>query len=251
MDLEWWQWACGLCGALLMGLGKGGLPGVGNVTVVLFAFAFGPKASVGLLLPVLMSADLVAVIVYRRNANWRYVWKLLPWMVLGIVIGYLIFERISNRGIEALIGFTVLVMTSLQIWRMISARRRPDGVADKVPHSFWFSAGMGTFGGVATMVANAAGPVGNIYFLSVGLPKLAFIGTTAWTFFMVNWIKVPFQVHLGMINLVSIQVSMALMPAAMLGAMVAPRVMRRINQTWFVRLVWGFTIVAGIKMLFF
>jgi len=238
-------------GALLMGLGKGGLPGVGNLTVVIFASIFDPKASVGLLLPVLISADIVAITLYRRHAQWSYVWRLLPWMCAGTVLGYFAFGVMNSNHVKVLIGATVLGMTALQIVRTVLKRYRAADAGDNVPHSLPFRAGMGLLGGFATMVANAAGPVAQLYFLAVGLPKMAFIGTGAWCFFLINVFKVPFQVELGIINFSSIQLSLAIAPAAMIGALLAPRIVRFIPQRLFEWLIWVFIVVAGVKMIFF
>lgn len=251
MEPEWWQWALAGLGAFLVGMGKGGLPGAGNFTVVLFALAFDAKLSVGLLLPILISADIVAVTIYRHHVAWKYLWRLLPWMLVGVAAGYWLFERIESEDVEALIGIVVIGMTLLQIARSVAARRRPADVEDRLPESRWFSAGMGVTGGFATMIANAAGPIGQLYLLSVGLPKLAFIGTAAWTFFIVNLIKVPLQIDLGIINFESIRVSGSLMPIAVAGAMVAPVVVRWISQQWFTRLIWVFVLVAAVKLLLF
>lgn len=251
MQLEPWQWMVAGLGAFLVGMGKGGLPGVGNFTVVLFALAFDAKLSVGLLLPVLISADIVAVTLYRHHVAWKYLWRLLPWMLVGVLAGYFVFDRIDSADVENLIGSVVLAMTMLQIYRSVAARRRPADAEDRLPESRWFSAGMGVTGGFATMIANAAGPVGQLYLLSVGLPKMAFIGTAAWTFFLVNLFKVPLQVDVGIINFESIRVSGALMPFAIVGALVAPRVVRFISQIWFTRLIWGFILVAAVKLLLF
>ena len=109
MEIELWQWTAAALGALFVGLGKGGLPGVGNLTVVIFALTFDAKASVGLLLPVLISADIVAVYIYRREVAWRYLWKLLPWMCLGVLAGYAVFARMTSEQVRVFIGVIVLV----------------------------------------------------------------------------------------------------------------------------------------------
>lgn len=251
MDLFLWQWLLAALGAFLTGLGKSGVPGVGNFTVILFALAFDAKLSVGLLLPVLISADIIAVTLYRRHVEWKYLWRILPWMMLGVLLGYIIFDRLESRDVEMLIGGTVLAMTLLQIYRHWASRRRPEGVEDWLPHSRWFSASMGITGGFATMTANAAGPVGQLYLLSVGLPKMAFIGTGAWTFFLINLFKVPLQMDLGIITFDSIRISGSLMPLAVIGALVAPRVVKWISEEWFTRLIWAFILVAAVKMLLF
>lgn len=242
-------WLPALLGALAVGLGKGGVPGVGNLTVVLYAMAFGGKPSVGLLLPVLMCADLLAVYTYRKHVSWPHLRRLLPWMLPGIVLGYLLIERISSRQVEILIGLVVLAMSALHLGRRFWQRRHPER-PDTLPHSLPFRGGLGLLGGFATMVANAAGPIGDLYFASMRLPKLLFVGTKAWCFFCVNWIKIPFFLDLGILNTASLQQSAALMPAAIVGALLAPSIVRRIPMRLFDVLIWAFIFVAGLKMLF-
>ncbi len=248
MEIELWQWTAAALGALFVGLGKGGLPGVGNLTVVIFALTFDAKASVGLLLPVLISADIVAVYIYRREVAWRYLWKLLPWMCLGVLAGYAVFARMTSEQVRVFIGVIVLVMTALHFVRLWW-RKRNGEAEDWLPESSFFAVSMGVTGGFATMIANAAGPVAQLYLLAVGLPKMAFIATGAWCFFLVNLFKVPFQVDLGIIHMESLAVSLSLAPVAMFGALIARPVVARIRQTWFEALVWGFIILAGVRML--
>jgi uncharacterized protein len=250
-DIGWWQWALAALGAFLVGLGKGGLPGVGNFTVLLFATAFEAKASVGLLLPVLISADVVAIIIYRRAVDWRVLWLLWPWMAVGVVLGTLLFDQMRSEDVGRAIGVIVLAMTALQVVRGYLQRRHPLLAAHLAPHNRYYAGTLGIVGGVATMLANAAGPVGQLFLLSANLRKLAFIGTGAWLFFLINVFKLPFQGYLGILSFGSLAISAALMPVAVAGALVAPRLVRYINEVWFLRLVWLFVIVAGVKLIFF
>ncbi|MFW6355057.1 MAG: sulfite exporter TauE/SafE family protein [Verrucomicrobiota bacterium] len=242
-----WQWAVAGGGAFLIGLAKGGLPGVGNLSILLFAWAFGAKPSVGLLLPVLIGADTAAIVIYRRSVEWAVLWKLWPWMAVGVVIGTFTFDLLSSDALERVIGGIILAMTGLQILRT----RRPKVAARLAPQNRVFAGTLGIIGGIATMLANAAGPIGQLFLLSANLPKLAFIGTAAWLFFLINLFKVPFQASLGILNFESLQVSGALMPAAVGGALLAPRLLRHINERLFVQLVWVFVVVAGVKLLIF
>lgn len=248
LDLTWQQWLLAGIGAFLIGLSKGGLPGVGNISPLLFASAFAARASVGLLLPVLIAGDICAVLLYRRHAEWHYVWRLVPWMMLGVLGGWLLFDYLSDSAVKNIIGVTILGMTVWQVWRWWMQKSGHDPL-NNVPQSRWFSRIIGSTAGVATMVANAAGPFGQVYYLSIGLPKMAFIGTGAWTFFIINLFKVPLQVELGIINFDSIGVSAVFACFSVLGALVAPLVVKRIKQETFQRLVWFFVIVAGIKLL--
>ena len=196
-SVELWQRVMIALGALCVGLGKGGLPGVGNLTVVLFALVLETKASV-VLLPILISADVVAVVVYRKHALWSYIARLAPWTVLGILLGCLVFSRVDDAQVRSLIGVILLSMTGLHFFRKWQ-RRRHDG-EDHLPHHPAFVAATGIIGGFVTMVANTAGPVVALYFIAAGLPKYAHIGTAAWFFFLVNLFKLPFMMHLGIID---------------------------------------------------
>lgn len=248
ITLQAWLWLA--LGAFIVGLGKGGLPGVGNLTAAIFALVLPSKESVGVLLPVLIAADFVAIAVYRRHAEWRYILRLLPWTVLGVVAGYFLMDRIDNAQVRTLIGAILLGMTALHFGRQYLRSRAQDDAPDLVPHAWWFRGGTGIIGGFATMVANAAGPVTAFYFLAVGLPKLAFIGTGAWFYLIINVVKLPFQAEIGILHLSSLKLSATLAPVAMFGAIIAPFIVRLINQKLFERLIWLFIVVAGLRLLF-
>ncbi|WP_269524134.1 sulfite exporter TauE/SafE family protein [Coraliomargarita parva] len=246
-DLELWQYGLIALGALFVGMGKGGLPGVGNLTVVLMALALPPKASVGVLLPILLSADIVAVLVYRRHALWPYILRLAPWTVVGIVIGYFVFGWIDDAQVRVLIGGVLLSMTVIHFLR--KWLRRHSEEEDKLPHHPVFVASTGIVGGFATMVANAAGPVAALYFIASGLPKYAYIGTSAWFFLLVNCFKVPFMMHLGIINAESFRMSASFMLFSVAGAFLARYLVRFINQKLFEILIWVFIVIGGMKLI--
>ncbi len=246
-SLELWQYVLMATGAFAVGLGKGGLPGVGNVTVVLMALALPAKMSVGVLLPILISADIVAVLVYRRHANWNYIAKLAPWTILGLLAGYLVFSRVDDGTVRIFIGGTLLTMTAIHFFRKW-LRRSAQG-EDRLPHHPVFVGSTGILGGFATMIANAAGPVAALYFIASGLPKYAYIGTSAWFFFLVNVFKVPFMMDLGIIHFDSLGLSASFMIYAVLGALIAPRIVSYINQQIFEHLIWVFVVIGGLKLI--
>ena len=99
------------------------------------------------------------------------------------------------------------------------------------------------------MVANAAGPGAALYFIASGLPKYAYIGTTAWFFLLINIFKVPFMVHLEIISLASLRFSANFMVFSVLGAVTAPFIVRHINQKVFEFLVWFFVVLGGLKLI--
>jgi uncharacterized protein len=246
-DLEMWQYSLIALGAFFVGLGKGGLPGLGNLTVVFLATALPAKASVGILLPILISADLIAVLVYRRHVLWPYILKLSPSMLLGVLLGYWVFSRVDDCQIRSLIGLILLGITAVHFIR--KWLRRHQSEQDQLVHHPVFITVTGAIGGFATLIANAAGPVAALYFMASGLPKYAYLGTAAWFFLLVNLLKLPLLIQLGVLDLSTLQFSASFMLFSVLGAMIAPLIVRYLNQRVFECLVWSFIIIGGIKLL--
>src|SRR5512133_3581067 len=136
VDFSCWQWTLLAVGALATGLSKTGIPGLGVLTVGLFAYALPARESTGALLPLLIMGDLIGMSMYRKHADWKHLWKLFPWVVPGIITGAVALNRISNTHMEKLIGLILVVMVGLQIAR---ERKRGD-MASSLPHAWWFAA---------------------------------------------------------------------------------------------------------------
>lgn len=244
--LEPWQWALAAVAALGIGLSKTGIPGIGILIVALFALAVGARESVGVVLPLLIAGDLMAVATYRHHADWKQLRRLFPWAILGIVAGFLAMDSLKGeKPFERLIGVIFVVLVGMQLWR----KRHPK--TEDVPHGKLWTPAMGFLAGFLTMLANAAGPVMMLYMLGMGLPKLAFMGTGAWYFTCLNLFKVPFSIKLGIINWSSLTLDLVLVPLVLLGALAGRAILPRINQAAFEAIALTFTVVAAIKLLLF
>ena len=231
--------------AALIGLSKAGLPGVGTLAIPLFASIIPARASTGFILPMLIVGDIIGVFAYHRHADWRRLTTLLPWAVAGIVAGWLLLGRLDDAQIRPLIGGIVLVLLLLNAWRI----RRPD-LSEGIPHSRGVAAVIGVLAGITTMIANAAGPILFLYLLAMNLPKNVFIGTSAWYFFVLNVIKVPFSASLGLISSESLRFNLCLIPAIAVGAWTGIRFAKRIPEKAFTVIVQVLTAIAAVKLLF-
>lgn len=245
MHLTPWQWSLLALGAFLSGLSKTGIAGAAVLTVALFANTLPARESTGALLPLLLCGDVFGVAFFRKHASWPHLWRLCPWVALGVAGGYVALDRIGNLQVQRLIGAILLVIVVLSLWR----QRRSEQVNSMVPHTWWFAAITGLLAGFTTMVANAAGPVMILYFLAIGLPKLAFVGTGAWFFMLVNAFKVPFSVHLGLISSQSLLMDAVLLIPLIPGALLGPVILRRINQRNFELMVLVLTAVATVRLI--
>ncbi len=247
LQLDAWQWATLVLGAFLIGLSKTGIVGLGTFAVAIFALALPARESVGIVLLILIAADTVAVAAYRQHTVWSHLIRLFPWAAVGIVLGFLAVGRISDVHIARLIGVILVFLVMLQWWRQRQARRDPE--AQHVPSNRWFAVSVGIVAGFTTMVANAAGPIMLLYLLAMRLPKMEFLGTAAWYFFLLNCFKVPFSYSLGLINPASLGIDLRLAPVAMLGALSGRAIIRYIDQSLFETLALVFTMLAALRLL--
>lgn len=243
IPLEGWQWVLAALAAVIVGVSKAGIGGLGMLAVVIFAQIIPAKQATGLVLPLLCMGDLVGATVYRKHANWHHLWRLFPWTAAGVVIGYFALDVIDDRQARLLIGGIVLGLVVMHL-----VRRRWGG--KEAEHGAWFAPTIGVLAGFTTLVANAAGPLMAVYMLAMRLPKLDYVGTGAVFFLLLNFFKVPFMVHLGLINSSSFSLNLALAPMVLLGAWLGRNLVARIDQRAFENLALGLSLVAGLKLLF-
>jgi len=99
MHIEPWQWAIGAAAALLVGISKTGVPGIGIMVVPLLGIGFGGRLGAGVMLPLLIMGDVFAVAWYRRHAQWNKLIGLFPWVVVGMAGGtYALWLTGSSKG---------------------------------------------------------------------------------------------------------------------------------------------------------
>ncbi|MEQ1860508.1 MAG: sulfite exporter TauE/SafE family protein [Chthoniobacteraceae bacterium] len=238
------QWLLAIVAAMGIGVAKSGFAGVSLVHVLVFAFLFGARDSTGVVLPLLIVGDICALLAFHQHARWDYVRRMLPPACIGVIGGWAFMQRIDAAAFKPLIGWIILVLTALQVARM----RRPEWFAH-IPHSRWFAWTVGLLAGFTTMLANAAGPIMALYFLAVALPKLEFVGTSAWYFFIVNSFKVPFSAGLGLIRSDTLLLNAMLIPAVALGLVAGRWLVKRVPQRLFDGLLLGFAAIAALRLV--
>ncbi|MCO4698301.1 hypothetical protein LRR80_04378 [Streptomyces sp. RO-S4] len=248
-DLTGWQFAALALAALLVGFSKTAVSGANTVSLAVFAAVLPARASTGVLLPILIAGDVLAVLTYRRHAHWPTLWRLFPAVAAGVVVGTVFLMWADDGIVRTSIGAILLLMSAVTVWR----RRRAD--AEEEPGAVTTKAGRvkarsyGVLGGFTTMVANAGGPVMSMYLLSAGFRKLGFLGTSAFFFLIVNTSKLPFSAGLGLIDADSLLLDAALVLFVVPGAFLGKWAVTRINQRLFERLVIAATVLGGLQLL--
>lgn len=237
--LPLWGWLVLALSALLIGFSKTALGGLSLIAVVLTAQVVPTKDSTGVVLIMLLVGDLVATWTYRHDVDWRLIGRLIPPVLVGIGLGALFLNWVDGPTLKRTMGVIVLILLVIGLW--------PDRLAAHRP-----SVGMayGGLAGFTTMVANGGGPPMSLYLLARKYDKLRFLGTTAWFFFAVNLIKVPFSIAAGIVRPDTAALAAVLAPVVLVGTWIGRLTIKHIDQLLFDRLVTVLVGVAGVYLLF-
>ena len=230
--------------ALFVGMSKTGVQGLTILTVPLLAMTFGAKPSTGLMLPVLCFADLIGVSYYRRKAEWKYIIRLLPTAIAGFFLALWVDHLIPATEFKHLMGACLALVLAVMLFSQWK------GKENMLADHWWYSPLFGLLGGFTTMIGNAAGPVMAIYLLSIRMPKLAFVGTNAWFFLCVNYLKLPLQIFAWHnINLTTLAIDACAIPFVLIGAYLGIRLVKFLPEREFRIFTTVVTIISVVVML--
>lgn len=237
------EFALFLAVGLLTGMSKTGVHGAGMLSVPLLASIFGGQLSSGIMLPMLVMADVLGVWYHHRHASWEHLRLLFPWAAAGVIFGTIVGKYIDDTVFR--IAMAVIIVGSVIVMMWLER-----GHKEEVPRSKIFGIGSGVLGGFTSMVGNLAGTVMAVYFLSMRLPKNSFIGTTAWFFLVTNWFKVPFHVFSWhTIDLNTFLLDLVTVPLIIAGAFLGIFIVKMLSEKvyrWFIIVM---TLVAALFML--
>ena len=232
--------------ALLVGVNKSGIPGLGMLPVILLALAFDrdPGFATGVMLLMICAGDIFAVSYYRRNADWKIMIRLLPYTFPGLALGFVTLRYLAGPdNLRIMIGWIILLLAAVHLVRIAFFKH-----AD-VPSHWLFSAVVGLTAGFTTQVANAAGPVMALYLLSMKLPKDRYVGTCAWFFMIMNWTKLPVFCFEGRVTVSALLAVLPMLPLILLGAVLGVMFVKRAPQKFFEAVVEIIVIVSAVKLL--
>ncbi len=243
-EISFIYWSIAFIAAVLMGISKSGIKGIDIIIVTLMALVFGAKASTGLLVPLLIVGDVFAVMYYNRHAQWGYIFRFLPWMLLGVLLGAWVGNGLSVERFKLCMSIVILASVAMMFWW---DRRK----SVSVPTHPAFAAFIGTTAGFTTMVGNLSGAFSNLYFLAMRVPKNQFIGTAAWLFLIVNLFKLPFHIFVWeTISTETLMVDLKLLPAVGIGLFIGVRLVKVIKEQFFRKMILILTAIGACMILF-
>ena len=229
---------------LLAGIGKGGLGGLGLLSVPLMALVAGPVQAAGVMLPILCVMDLFGLWAYRRSWNGALLRVMLPGALIGIGAGTLAFGHLDEDAVRLVIGLLAVGFAG-RYW-LTRLLARPEAAArapSRAAGVFW--AGVSGF---TSFLAHAGGPPVMVWLLPQRLDRMTLAGTTVVLFGVVNWVKLLPYGWLGQLGAANMATALVLSPLAPLGIWMGVRLTRRLNDGLFHRLSHAVLLLTGLKL---
>ncbi|MDT7828780.1 sulfite exporter TauE/SafE family protein [Pricia sp. S334] len=243
LDISITAWLFASTAAFVVGLSKAGIKGISIVNVTLMALAFEAKASTGLVVPLLIVGDIIAVVYYHRHANWWYIVRFLPWMIVGILVGVYAGNDLDEDVFKIYMAIIILVSVGMMYWW---DRRK----SVSVPTHWAFAGLVGSLAGITTMIGNLGGPFSNLYFLAMRVQKNEFIGTAAWLFLIINLIKLPFHIFVWeTVTADTLLFNLKLVPGILLGMLVGVRLIKIIKDDFYRKMILVLTALGAVLIM--
>ena len=240
MGLEGEFWIIASISILIAGISKSGFAGgIGVITVPLLALQVGPIRAVAIMFPLLMVMDALSVRAWRGKQHNGLLQLLLPGAVIGIFIGYLLFDYLNEQILSVLLG---VFSIGFAVWGLLKGQRL------KVEANSWLGRVCGTIAGFTSFLAHAGAPPLNFYLLPLKLPRETFLATSVVFAASVNLVKVIPYTILGQINMNNLLIATVLLPVAFLGVWLGLNIHHRLNERLFNKIILVMLMLVGCKL---
>jgi len=236
-------YAVAIPAVLLAGLAKASGNGLGMLCVPLMALAVSPAVAAAVLLPILIAMDALGLWAWRGRADRAVLRTLLPGALLGILIGALAFKTLDVRWVKGILGVESVLFALHRVIDRHGIAARPGRSASRLRGGFW-----GAVSGFTSTLAHAGSPPLMQYLLPLKLDKERLVGTTVIFFTAVNAVKlVPYGL-LGLLDAGALATSLALAPVIPVGYWAGLRLVARLPEKVFYRVLVGSLLLIGIKL---
>lgn len=229
---------------VLLGFSKGGLAGVGSLSLPLMVIVIEPVQAAAIMLPILIAQDTVGVWAFRRHLDWYVLGWTLPGATFGILIGYLFAASVSSVAVMALVGVISIAFGAYRLW--IGRHGMPNTVASSPG---WMGSLFGVASGFTSQIAHAGAPPFQLWVLPRRLPRNVLVGTSAVYFAALNVIKVPAFAALGQFSEANLLTAAALLPVAIVATFAGVWLVRRIDGERFYKIIYWLMILVGVTLL--
>lgn len=237
-------WTIAVLAIFIVALSKSGLVGsLGMVGVPLLSLVMPARDAAGMMLPLLLVMDAIAIWTYRKDADWRILKIMLPGAMVGTIIGWVLWSFVSDDMVLLFVGVLTLLFI---LDALLPIRKKLLGLPPSKPWGrFW-----GGFAGFTSFISHTGGPPFQIYVLPQKLSPVIFSGTTAFFFAIVNTAKLVPYFFLGQLNVANLTHAAILAPVAIIGVLLGVLLVRRISVKRFYQLTYWLVFLLALKLIY-
>ncbi len=237
-------WTIAVLAIFIVALSKSGLVGsLGMVGVPLLSLVMPARDAAGMMLPLLLVMDAIAIWTYRKDADWRILKIMLPGAMVGTIVGWVLWSFVSDDMVLLFVGVLTLLFI---LDALLPIRKKLLGLPPSKPWGrFW-----GGFAGFTSFISHTGGPPFQIYVLPQKLSPVIFSGTTAFFFAIVNTAKLVPYFFLGQLNVANLTHAAILAPVAIVGVLLGVLLVRRISVKRFYQLTYWLVFLLALKLIY-
>ena len=227
---------------LLLGISKSGFgAGFGSLAVPMMAMVITVPQAAAILMPVLFVMDVLSMAAFRKDYDKKLLKFLLPFGLLGIVLGAFLFKVLDAKLVAGIVG----VFTLLFLAQRLLFPPKPNSP----PPPLWLGALLTLTSGFTSFIAHSGGPPINAYLIPLKLKPVVFAATMSFFFFFLNLSKwVPYA-WLGLLDMRNFATSLVLLPLAPIGVWIGIRIAKHIDPKLFYKILYTGVLLTGCKLV--
>ena len=229
-------------GVAVFGIGKGGFAGpISMLAVPVMSFVMNPIQAAGILLPLLVLMDVMALYIYWKKWRVDIIKIIIPASIIGIIIGSLTFQYTSENQIRLVVGIISILFVIISLIQKNDLALKPT----KIKGIFWSSTA-----GYTSFLIHAGAPPMNFYMLPLKLDKTIYIGTTTFAYFIINSVKLIPYYFLGLLAPSNLKISISLIPVAIVSVLIGYFLQKKVSQEMFYNIIYFLLFFSGVKLIF-
>ena len=187
-------------------------------------------------------SDFISAFRFRKEFDLNTLKLMVPFAAVGAIVGASTFSFFSEDYLKFILG----IMGFLFSFHYFFLKKDADKPAKK---NFMKGAICSSIAGFTSFCAHSGGTPTSIYLLPLRLRKEIYVGTRIMFFTCINLVKLPFYIHLSMVNSSSLIHSLALLPLSVFGIFVGYKLLKVIKENVFYNAIYTLILVASAKLI--
>ena len=212
------------------------------ISIPLMTFMMPLNQALAILLPILIFSDFISAYRFRKEYDLNTLKLMVPFATIGAIIGAATFSFFSEDYLKFILG----IMGFLFSFHYFFLKRNAE---KPIKPNFLKGAICSSLAGLTSFCAHSGGTPTSIYLLPLRLRKEIYVGTRIMFFTCINLVKLPFYIHLSMVNFSSFIQSLILSPLSLIGIFIGYRLLKVIEDSIFYTAIYVLILLASTKLI--